>query len=136
MKTSVVLLEVIFSSIIVGVLFFTSIYLAKALAQKNNLAYASNIAKLDLESTREFLSSKIKINSKLNNSFDIFDKLKYDKITKELLYNNNLLLHNVVKFEIISKYPQFVSFKICIKPVRVIVKKDFNICQTQVLLKY
>ena len=133
-KQSIVLLEVIFSSIIIGILFFTSLQLASTLAQKSNVSYAGNMAKLDFEATREFLDYQLKTHS--NTTFDIYSHLQYDSANKALMYDGYLLLANVESFNIASG-DKDIKYTICIKPIKPISTNkasSFDICQSQVLV--
>ncbi len=132
-KKGIVLLEVIFASVIIGVLFFTSLQIAKTLATKNNFSYASNIAKLEFETLREFLTNKLQANSNTTN-FDLYSHLQYDSANKALMYDGYLLLSNVESFSTIPSLAN-ITYTICITPIKPIGYNGFNICQKQILIE-
>lgn len=116
MNRSIVLLEIIFSIVLLSIIFLTTSKFLFTVNEKNKTDFTTNITKIEFETTRLFLIQKLEKDGNLN-------KLKLED--NKLLYDNNLLLKKVTQFEI-SSSNDIYTINICINLYN-------NICQTWII---
>ena len=121
-KKSAILFELLVSIVILAILSTFTLKFIFTIYKQNIINHNLNLSKLDLESTKLFLLSKInkKINiaTKLNN-------IQEDTIGKKLYYNQYLLLENVTKFDL-KKNNNIFNIDICIK-------RKYEICSKWII---
>ncbi len=117
MKKSIVLFELLISIVLVSIISIYTLNFSFNIFEQNSKNHHLNIAKIDLESTKLFLQNKKDSNE------NIISQLQYTN--EELLYNNQLLLKYVTKFEI-SSSGDLIKIDICLK-------EKFEICKSWVL---
>ena len=101
---SFILLEIVFSIILLSIIFITSTKLILDINKKNKNNYSNNISKLELETTKLFLLNKLHSEYNLNYITYSDDKVFYD---------SNILLKNVTDFRI-KKEDNTYNVYICI----------------------
>lgn len=102
MKISISLIETLFSIVILGVILVSSSSIILSLNKKNIEEYQKISIKLDFESTRLFLNTKVNQLSKLSYS------------NNKLYYDNHLLLNNVSLYSKVVEY-NITTIDLCIK---------------------
>ena len=104
MKKAFLLTEAILSFVVVSIIIYITVNIIYSLNIKNNLEYKKMVLKLDFENSVFFLKNKKLTDSNLT-------KLQY--IDKKLIYDNVVLLDNVILF---TKKIQndLIELKICI----------------------
>jgi type II secretory pathway pseudopilin PulG len=105
MIKSITLIEVIFSIVLLGIIFLFTSNLLLTLNQKNTEEQLLLTQKIDFESTRLFLNHKIKTDTTL-------EQLKFKE--NSLYYDNNLLLQNVDSYTKNSDL-NIIYLNLCIK---------------------
>ena len=116
MRKSIVLLEVIFTIVLLSIIFLTTTKFLLQIIQTNKTTYTLNLTKIEFETTKLFLISILEKESSLNN-------IKY--LDNKLYYNNNLLQENVTKYEV-SSLNNIYTINICINLYD-------DICQTWII---
>ncbi len=116
MKKSVILLELIFSILLLSIIFLTSSKFIFEVYEKNKTNYTANLLKIEFESTRLFLLKLLTREHNLNN-------ITYKN--KKLYYNSSILQNNVVNFEI-QKDNNLYNINLCINT-------NPTICQVWIL---
>jgi len=116
MYRSMILLEIIFTVVLLSIIYLTTAKFIFAVNEKNKINYTTNLTKIEFETTRLFLLTTLK---KEQN----FNKIKY--IDKKLFFNDDLLQNNVESFSL-TKIDDSYKVDICIKLFD-------NICQSWIV---
>jgi hypothetical protein len=116
MKKSLLLIELIFSIVILSIIFLTTNSLITDIYKKNKTNFDINITKLEFETTKLFLTKTLK-------TFHNLNKISYKQ--NNLYFENNLLQKRVTSF-VINKQNNLYKIDICIKISK-------NICQKWII---
>lgn len=111
-----VLLEIIFTIVLLSIIYLTTSKFIFILNEKNKINYSTNLTKLEFETTRIFLMSILKTEQNLN---------KIRHTNNKLFFNDYLLQDKVKKFKIL-KVNDIYSIEICINLYD-------NICQSWII---
>lgn len=104
-KKAFTLLELIFSIVILAIIVSSVGVMIGMLAKEDRQTFNNSLTKIDFETTRLFLESKIKNDSNL---------LLLSYAGNNIYYDNDLLNENVSSFQK-NINPSYVSLNICIK---------------------
>ncbi len=105
MKKSIVLLELIFAIVLLSIIYLTTTKFLFAINEKNRSDFATNLTKIEFETTKLFLTNILREEKNLNN-------ISYSN--KNIFYNANLLQNNVTSFEISQYNETTYKIDICI----------------------
>ena len=104
MRKSIILLEIIFTIVLLSIIYLTTTKFIFAINEKNKINYTTTLTKLEFETTRLFLIATLQKEQCLN-------EIKY--IDKKLYFNDNILQDNVNKFNL-TKLNDVYKVEICI----------------------
>ncbi|VAY88053.1 hypothetical protein MNB_ARC-1_755 [hydrothermal vent metagenome] len=118
MKKSIILLELIFTMVLLAIIFSTTTKFLFAINNKSNSDFTTNLTKIEFESTKLFLVNTLHHENKLT-------KITYSN--NKLFYDTILLQNNITYFELIyNNSSNTYTVKICINLYQ-------NICQEWII---
>ena len=116
MKKSIILLEIIFTVVLLSIIYLITVKYIYTINEKNKTNYTTNLTKIAFETTRLFLISTLKAEQNLN-------QISYRD--KQIFYNDKLLQNKVESFDL-TKINDIYKVNICIN-------LSNNICQTWII---
>ncbi len=116
MRISLILLELIFSIVLLSIIFLTTTKVLFEVNKKNKSDFTTNLTKIEFETTKLFLTATLQKDKNLN-------QIIYND--NKLFFNTNLLQDNVTAFSI-KQNNQIYTIDICIDLYN-------NICQTWII---